>query len=33
VEALSGENREALDAFLEMLDYLEDVQNVYHNVS
>lgn len=28
---LSAEDREALDAFVDMLDYLEDVQNVYHS--
>ncbi len=28
---LSAEDREALDAFVDMLDYLEDVQDVYHS--
>lgn len=28
---LSEEDQEALDKFVDMLDYLEDVQNVYHN--
>lgn len=29
---LSEEDQEALDKFIDMLEYLEDVQNVYHNV-
>ena len=29
---LGDEEQAALDKFLDMLDYLEDVQNVYHNV-
>jgi YebC/PmpR family DNA-binding regulatory protein len=28
---LGGEEQAALDKFIDMLDYLEDVQNVYHN--
>ena len=28
---LSDEEQVALDAFIDMLDYLEDVQNVFHN--
>jgi len=28
---LGEEEQAALDKFLDMLDYLEDVQNVYHN--
>lgn len=30
--AISPEEQAALAKFLDMLDYLEDVQNVYHNV-
>lgn len=30
---LSDEDREVLDTLVDMLDYLEDVQNVYHDVS
>ena len=30
--AVSAEDQAALEKFLDMLDYLEDVQNVYHNV-
>ncbi|MFT4518082.1 MAG: YebC/PmpR family DNA-binding regulatory protein [Halioglobus sp.] len=29
---LSAQDSEAMDAFVDMLEYLEDVQNVYHNV-
>ncbi|MBE9537909.1 MAG: YebC/PmpR family DNA-binding transcriptional regulator [Proteobacteria bacterium] len=29
---LSEEEQAALDKFIDMLDYLEDVQNIYHNV-
>jgi transcriptional/translational regulatory protein YebC/TACO1 len=29
---LSEEDQAALDKFIDMLEYLEDVQNVYHNV-
>jgi YebC/PmpR family DNA-binding regulatory protein len=32
VSSLGGEEQAALDKFIDMLDYLEDVQNVYHNV-
>ncbi len=28
---LGAEDQEALEKFVDMLDYLEDVQNVYHN--
>lgn len=31
ITELSGEDQEGLDALVDMLDYLEDVQNVYHN--
>lgn len=31
VSPLSDEDQAALEAFVEMLDYLEDVQRVYHN--
>jgi len=29
---LGEEEQAALEKFIEMLEYLEDVQNVYHNV-
>jgi transcriptional/translational regulatory protein YebC/TACO1 len=31
ISLVSAQEREALETFLDMLDYLEDVQNVYHN--
>ena len=29
--SLSDQDQEVMDTLIEMLDYLEDVQNVYHN--
>ncbi|HAZ79006.1 MAG TPA: YebC/PmpR family DNA-binding transcriptional regulator, partial [Porticoccaceae bacterium] len=30
---LAGDNTEIFDTFIEMLNDLEDVQNIYHNVA
>jgi YebC/PmpR family DNA-binding regulatory protein len=31
--SVTGEEQEALEKFLDMLDYLDDVQRIYHNVA